>query len=546
MLKRCYRYQESLVRYWARQAVALCDDIDDESLQEHVKPVETAILAMERERRVVFFGAAGCGKSALLSKVAGCPAMAKAAMDGTHIRWRFRCDDGDASASRFLPDENLEGLELVDTQACDSPEAAEALRSLLPGADVAVAVVDGRRYEESPVWGVIESLPEGSVGTVMIALTFTDALSAESTLALSAAMRELCNTRFGSVLPAYAVSPASEAAVESFTTRVQEALAAPGAVRAAIRRVLTAGVDLMYKQGSVLKTRENVARTDSGFLAGIEQEIDNFLSHQMLGLQPCRDAYAESVHRSCPRLLRRLRWAFGWTLSPVTLLRLELFGAGTERAFYHLIRADVGAMQQESDQRFCLSCSGHWRSVRPRMKQTLECEIGEFPEESLSQELAQLRSRLEREMHLPFRHERFRAALSESFKQRAGWMRGFIIACCLLLTLAGLLGFLGQDVLGVGCVGLAVFVWAVGSVAHLMAFAHLRKEIAEKAEALFTSTHGMLGQAVENLIVSRVAAYRRLYTAPRRKVAEHEATLKPLQERHGEIFRQLRGAAPRV
>lgn len=546
MLKRCCRYQESLARYWARQAVALCDDIDDESLQEHVALVDAAMQDMERERRVVFFGAKGCGKSALLAKVAGCPVMAAAALDGAYVRWRYRCDDGDAAASRFLADDNLEGLELVDTRACDTPEAAEAVRALLPGADVAVAVVDGRRYEESPVWDLIAALPEGSVGTVMIALTFTDSLGAESVLELATAIRAFCKSRCGTVLPAYAVSPASEAAVESFTTRVQEALAAPGGVRAAIRRVLSTAVDLMYKQGSVLKTRENVARTDSGFLAGIEQEIDNFLSHQMLGLKPCRDTYADSVRRACPRLLRRLRSAFGWTLSPVTLLRLELLGSGTERVFYHLIRSDVGALQQESDKSFCLSCSGHWRSVRPRMKQTLECEIGEFPEEALSQELAQLRSRLEREMHLPFRHEHFRASLSESFKQRAGWMRVCIIACCLLLTLAGLLGFLGQDVLGVGCVGLAVFVWAVGTVAHLVAFAHLRQEITEKAETLYNTTHGMLGQAVENLIVSRVAAYRRLYTAPRRKVAEHEATLKPLQERHSEIFRSLRGAAPRV
>lgn len=546
MLKRCYRYQESLVRFWAQQAVSLCDDIDDESLAEHVKPVEAALEAMQRERRILFFGAKGCGKSALLSKVAEYPAIAKLPVEGTHVRWRFRCDDGDASHSRFMADENAEGLELVDTQACDTPEAAEALRALLPGTDVAVAVVDGRRYAESPVWELIEALPKGSVGTVMVALTFTDTLSAEATLALSAAVRELCNNRFGAVLPAYAVSPASEAAVESFTTRVQEALAAPAALRADIRRVLSTGMDLMYKQGSVLKTRENVARTDSGFLAGIEQEIDNFLSHQMLGLQPCRDTYADSVHRACPTLLRRLRRAFGWTLSPVTLLRLELFGTGTERVFYHLIRSEVSAMQQESDRSFCISCSGHWRSVRPRMKQTLECEIGEFPEESLSQELAQLRSRLERELHLPFRHERFRASLSESFKQRAGWMRGCIIACCVLLTLAGLLGFLGQDVLGIGCVALAAFVWGVGTVAHLVAFSHLRQEIREKAEALYGTTHGMLGQAVENLIVSRVAAYRRLYTAPRRKVAEHEATLKPLQERHSEIVRQLRGAAPGV
>lgn len=546
MLKRCYKYQESLVRYWTGQAVDLCDKIDDESLQEHVAPVKEALAAMERDRRVLFFGASGCGKSALLAKVAGCPVMAEVPLENNYVCWRYRCDDGQTTCSRFLPEESLEGLELVDTKGCETQEAAETVRTLLPGTDVAVAVVDGRHYEESPVWDILAALPQGSVGHVMVALTFTDSLSAEATLALSAAMRELSTRRLGTVLPVYAVSPASDAAVESFTVRVQEALGSAGGVRAAIRRVINTCVDLMYKQGSVLKTRENVARTDSGFLAGIEQEIDNFLSHQILGLKSCTDAYADSVHRMLPRLLRRLRWGFGWFLSPVTLLRLELFGTGTERVFYNLIRSEVGTMQRESDQRFCLSCSGHWRSVRPRMKQTLECEIGEFPEEDLTQELDRLRGNLERELHLPFRNLHFRAELAASFRRHAEWMRPMVVACCLLLTLAGLLGFLGQDFLGLACVALAALVWVVGSVVHWMAFAHLRREIAERAEALYADSHALLTQTVETLIVSRVTAYRRLYTVPRRKVAEHEASLQPLQELHGEIFRQLRAAAPRV
>ena len=48
------------------------------------------------------------------------------------------------------------------------------------------------------------------------------------------------------------------------------------------------------------------------------------------------------------------------------------------------------------------------------------------------------------------------------------------------------------------------------------------------------------------MIVSRVAAYRRLYTDPRKRVAEYETTLEPLQKRQNEIMRQLRSAAPHV
>lgn len=546
MLKRCYRYQESLVRYWAQRAIDLCIDIEDDSLQEHVEPVKEALTAMERERRVVFFGGKGSGKTALLSRVAGCPVMTQTVWESPYIRWRYRCDDSNAEKSRFIPEPSLEGLELLDTRACDTPETAETLRSLLPGTDVAVAVVDVRSYEQSPVWDILTSLPEGAVGVTMVALTFTDSLSAEASLAISAAMREFTKTRLGVSLPVYAVNPASDTAVESFTTRVQEALAAPGGVRAAIRRVLNTCVDLMYKQGSVLKTREDIARTDSGFLAGIEQEVDNFLSHQMLGLKPCIDIYSESVNRVQPRVLRCLRRAFGYFLSPVTLLRLELFGAGVENAYYRLVKTDIGKLQQESDERFCLSCGGHWRSVRPRMKQTLECEIGEFPEAQLKKELDQLRIRLENDLHTPFSQSKFRSKLAASFRSRSGWMQGLIVSICLVIALSGILGFLGQDVPAVYCIGTAGLLWLCGTVAHWVAYMRLRREIVEQSSELHANVNNMLASAVENLIISRVAAYRRLYTEPRKKVARHEAQLKPLQEAHSEIYRQLRGAAPRV
>lgn len=544
MLNRSYRTQEALTCYWARQAIELCGDIDDASLQEHIAPVQEALAAVQRPRRVVFVGGKGSGKTGLLAAVASCPVMAKAPWEGAYVCWRYRCDDGDATGSRFIPEPSLEGLELVDTAPCE--RAGETIQPLLPGADVVVAVVDARAPQDSPVWPLLAALPENAVGAVLLALTFTDMLSAEAVVQLGKTMRGLCRERLQAMPAICNVSPANAKAVETFTARVQDALASPGGIRAALRRVQETVENLIYKQGSVLKKREDVTRMDSGFLAAIEQEIENFLTRQKQGSKAHGDHFTDAVRRVRPRLLRRFSRAFGWFLSPVTLLRLELFGAGVEKAYCSLVQQDVCRLQEENDRNFILSCAAHWKSVRPRMKQTLECEIGEFPEEELAAELAQLRTRLAHDLSGPFLHFRVRPQLSGAFREPAGWMRAVIVACCLVLTVAGLCGYLGQNAVACDLVAAAALMWAAGSVAHLVTASRLRRAVTGLSEDLYPVMHEALAPVVDGLIVSRVAAYRRLYTAPRRKVAEHESSLEPLRRRHSEIHRMIRSVSPRL
>ena len=546
MLKRSYRTQESLVRYWAQQAVELCEAIDDPSLAEPAQPVMQVMQGLNKPRRIVLVGGARSGKSALLSHMIGSAVPAAVAPEGPYLRWRFRCDDGDAAHSRFLPLENLEGLEVVDTQDCARPEVRDVLTEYLPGTDVVIAVVDARAPQESPVWELLAAVPEEGIAACMVALTYTDTMPAAAALELNETLRVIIRERLSRGLPVYQVCPTSAQGVEVFTARVQDALGTQGGVRAAIRRVMNAAVDLMYKQGSVLKVRGDVARTDSGFLAGIEQEIDNFLAHQLLGVPACAANYADAVRRACLPLARRLRRAFGFFLSPVTLLRLELMGAGAEEYFYRAIREDVLGQQRDSDQRFVHACSLHWKHVRPRMKQTLECEIGDFPEADINAELEQLRSGLAHDLHEPFNRQQVRADLGKFYKTQVGWMRSFVVLCCVLLTLAGLLGLLGQDMMAVGALVLAAAVWLLGSLTHLLVARHTRT-LARHAESVISQRmDGMMPPLVKGVVVSRVSAYRRLYTMPRRKVAEHEATLQPLMTRHSEVYRQLRAAAPHV
>lgn len=533
--------QEALMCYWAQQAVALCADIDDAAAEALIPPVQAAVAATRRDRRVVFIGGKGCGKTSLLAAVAGCPVMTKAVWEGPYVCWRYRCDDGDATCSRFIPEPSLEGLELVDTVACD--RAKDTIAALLPGADAVVAVMDARTVQDSPAWELLAGLPENAAGSVLIALTHTDSLSAESVVQLGQSVRELCRERLNHIPAACNVSPANTAAVESFTTRVQEALAAPRGVRSAIRRVQDAAENLLYKQGSILKKREEVMRMNSGFLAGIEQEIDNFLARQQQGTKAHCGHFTDSVVRVKPRLLRRLRRTFGYVLSPVTLLRLENFGAGVENACCRMVQDDVCRLQEESDRDFIQTCAAHWKGVRPRMKQTLECEIGDFPEETLSSELEALRRRLRNRLSEPFRAEHVRRELAEAFRAPAGWMQATLVSACILLAVAGATGYIGQDSIAQWLVGAACGLWFIGSAGHLVVSKRLREKTAAVCDRLCTAMGPALMPITEQLIISRVSAYRNLYTAPRLKVAARETTLEPLRLRHGEILRRIRTSA---
>ncbi len=543
MLTRAYRSQESLVRYWAMQAVELCHAIDDVAMttfEEHARVVLDAVRNMERERRIIVFGAAGSGKSSLLAGLSGCSLIARVPLQEPFVRWRFRSCDGDTEHSRFVPQQRMEGLEFVDTRSCAEPETAAALRPLMAGADVLIAVVDARHPEASEVWELLASPEAATAGAALIAATHARSPQELDTL------REHCRAQLGRSLPVYGINPASESAMAVFCERVQDALDSGQGLRTAIRRVVDASVDLTYKQGSALKTLEAKDRTNSGFIRRIEEEIDYFLTRQLANLPRIMEFYAESTQRALPRLLRRLRWVYGWVFSPVTILRLELLGPGCEMFYYRSMMEEVLRLQVDSDRHFIVSCAGHWKSARPRMAQELGCEIGEFPQDILSQELARLRERLACELYTPFARQQLRHNLSGIFNARNGWMRCCLAFICLFLFFAGTLGVLGQDLPAVALVCAALLIWLGASIAHMVSAGRIRQAIEAQGNIMENAVRVTLSEAVERLVISRVAAYRRLYTVPRRKVADLEVMLQPLQERHQNIIRQIRASAPRL
>ena len=547
MIKRSFSTQESLARYWAMQAVELCDSIDGADFEEQKQAVLESVKELEKARRVVLIGAADCGKDALLAGMVGCPVMARVAMPHHYLRWRYLNTDGDAEHSRFIDADNLCGLEVVNTRDCSLPEVAEAVAPLLPGADAVVAVVNATAPENSPVWDMLANLPEEGGPACVLALTQVEKLDAAHAVTLSDAVREICTQRLGRVLPLYQVDVNNATLTADFGSKVVAAMEkSSGGLRALIREVMRRGSDLLYKQGSVLKARDAVARTNSGFLQGVDQEIDNFQTRQIEGGRNCMLNYAAAAQRSMSKLTQHLRRHLGWFLSPVVLIRLESYGAACENLYYRLVLDDIDHQQEELDKQFVVSCTGHWRSVRPRVMQALHFEIGDFPAAALEQDLEQLRQRLQSSLYEPFREMKLRSLYGSLFKRQVDWMRFLIYSICTVIVLAGVLGFLAQDGVALILLGVAAALWLLGSVLHILVMRKLCFIVRTSAEDMRECLLKYMERIVHDIIVSRVAAYRRLYTGPRTEVEENEKKLAPLQQRQSEIFRQLRSSVPRV
>lgn len=535
MIQRTHRAGESQIRYWAGQTAELCQLIDETVLEEHVADIRQAVERLRRDRRVLLVGGKGCGKSSLLSELVGSKVPGTAEWIGSHVRWRYRCRDGDSACSRFLASETLDGLELVDSADCGEKAVAEVLSELVREADAVIAVADARSPEDSPIWNFLSALPPELYSNCLIALTFADTLPAETALGLGKRVQGIGTAKLGVSLRLCLCNPHSAQSMADFSARVQEMLESPQGIRRDIQHLAACTSAAIRRQESILTTRSAVARTDTVFMGNIEQEIDNFLARQLQGADALARTYADIVTATLPQLRQKLRRLLGWWLSPVTILRLELLAAGTETCLYRMLCDALLRLQKDADSQFVISCEAHWKSVRPRMVKTLACEIGDFPDTALRLQLDSLRNRLCQELYEPFMRLRLRHELAKTFNAPSGRMLACLWGICFCLILAGLLGCLGQDLPALGCVAMAFIVWLFGSLGHLM---FVRRTLADITTCTDTLSEGMriaLHERMRNFIVSRVSAYRVLYLKPRETIARHAKMLTPLQDRHTHI-----------
>ncbi len=541
-LRRPHQTEEGLVRLWAEKTLALCADIDDdEALSEYCRPVQDMLDSLRHDRRVLALGGGDSGKSTLLSLMANAPVIAQCAMEGSYTCWRYTCRDADVSHSRFIPLPALEGLELVDTADLARDEVRHTCSQLLQGADAVLGVLDARSADTSPVWDLLTSLPPEAHRTWLLAVAQTDRLDARAGIALKEHLRQLSHSHGVQDVRIFIYPGAGNpAALDMLRSCVQELLDNPHGLYATLRALAERTMDLVQRAGQVLIKREGVGRTYSVFMAGIEREIDNFTHSQMIGLKEYTHSVQQLLIHSLEDLHNEMSRYLGWALSPGTLLRLELMGNLADQAIYRRMDTAMLHMQEESDKQFSAQCEAHWNHVRPRMKKALECEIERFPHEALQAELRTLRERLSRQMYEPLAAAGIRSHLFEIFVAHTGWMQRAVVSVCLFLILAGSLGSMGHDMPAAVCVLLAMAAWGIGCAIQHVATRHIGNSVEQLVNELCKACEKQFLAVAEDLIVSRMAAYRQLYTTPRHKVARQENKLRPLQDEQKTIYTRLR------
>lgn len=539
MLSRGFRKEESLARYWAKQAIELCYDIDDESLIERSLPIEQAISQLERDRRIIFIGNSKSGKSSLLAAVAQYPAIRNTRMEHEYLCWRYRSTDGDATCSAFIPRENLEGLELTDTACCAVPENRDIIVSLMQASDVIIGVMDARAAEESAVWELLNTLPQNRRHAALITVTHTDKLGAEEALQLKEKLRTISRKKLNTSPSIHFICPTTLKGVDSFIQRIQEALEEPHGLKGDIRQIIDSAGDLLNKQFAILRTREAISDNNNNFLKQINNEIDLALADQMEDCGIYANAYAEAAVHAIPQTLSAKKKAFGWWLSPVTLMRMELFGAGAELHFYRSYCDHILKKLEEDDHSFVALCQEHWNLKGPIIKKEIECDIGAFPNDALNQDLEGIRNRFVCSIHRHFEQEKILHQMNDIFLNSAQWMKYFILGICLCLTVAGILGYFNLTFPACWLMLCCIPLWLLGTLYHRFVASHTNQQIIKMAEQLRTSMQTDLVSDIHQLFISRMAAYRKLYTEPQNKVARNKALLAPIKQEVLNATRQL-------
>ncbi len=545
MIKRGYTAGQGLVRYWAHHVLDFWQSVEAARFTDQARELVRALEALQPERRVMVIGAPRSGKSSVAAGLLGSELPLRAPVTGACVRWRFRCSDGDLSDSRFLPKDELEGLEVVDTADCADAVCAERIESLFPRTDVLIATLDCRTMESSPCWEMLQKA-EGKVGAVILAITFTDLAEKEELLRIKGSIRLLCRDRLKMRPVALLVSPNEAESREAFAESVQEALDGPDGVRKVIRAAGQAAATLNKSICDVLDNRARVMSSNVDFLNGIETEISNFRSHQMAALKTWVENFVSTFESGRPRLLRRLRFSFGFFYSPVTLLRLDCFARATELAAYRSLVSELWQNLEEADARFVASCEAHWRSVRPRMLAGIDYELGDFPEKDLSTELLRVRSNLVRSLYRPFSDYRLQQKLRVHFKSCAAWMMNALRLICLAVLVAGLFGYFGQTAVATACLCFAALVWGAATLGHWLALRRICRDVTKDLEAFSPVFASAITGAIEEFLLSRVAAYRQLYNSPRMRIAHYEKTLAPLRARYPFLRDQLSAAFHRL
>lgn len=498
---------------------------------------------------VIVIGQTGAGKSSVLASLADEPAFASAKFETVAHRWLYTApskpevEDGVVSTGYF-PSELLFDVDLIDTNGWEKPSVRSELPRLLERADVVVLTLSAIEGEGLNHWEWLAILPQDMVQRMVVALTYSDLLGYEALQSVKDRIRNASAQALGQELPLFPVTNGMiggkpSPGIDALARRIDGMITSTRSAASISGAVIAATSSLLLEQEKVLRNQERLTRLDAGFLAGIEQEINEMRRRIEMSLPSRLDVICQFVKDCVPRLARKTARQFGYVLSISRIGKLRKFAEVVDEWFYELIRIGVEERIEFHNREFLASCRDHWNSVRPRVQDKLDCEIGEFPEEAIKSRLDIYRQRFGLALYVPLRSFGVKSCLVKLYSAQESWMRRQIVLIFLLLIAGGILGGLGENLAGVILMGLGVLFWVLAAIALIFVRMKLTAQIEDAAKDLPLVARDELQIPLYECMVSGVVDYRKLFRTLRGLVDVGAEQIAPLLDEHSKMFYKL-------
>ncbi len=542
MLTLAHRSQKSILQYLAGQALTLSRDIADSSLTEHEQELQQALDQLSQDRRILLFGRAKSGKSSVLAALINEPVIARAETRERIARWRT-CppNDGPDQRAHYLMRDELAGFEFIDTADCQLIGVEDRLPRLVEQSDIALAVVNSHDIENPIYWKTLAHLVEHSEHCrFAIVATHVDSLNAMQLLRLKGALQDGIRDYLPEPLPCFRLgSPDDIETMDELRAYVQHSLDARDALYRDLINTANACQTLLQKHAILLAARQSARHADTGFLQGIDREIDRFLERQLSGVESLTDSYMQEIHQLPSSLCAWIRSHFNSFFVPSDLLLFERVVPDIESQYYSHLRTRILERQEESDRQFVLSCESHWNDVGERMQDKLHCDIGSFQNITLSRELGELHRQLLYSLHCAIQQRKLRASARQLLLPQAAKLYPLFILICMIIAVAGIIGFYEYDLFAVLCLIGALLIWLIATTVQYYQLKSVGKALESLILDVGSSIEQSLQTALGELVLSRVAAYRQLYKQPREALVEQERMLVPLTHRQRKLYQQF-------
>ncbi len=546
MLSRPYKSAELHVFSFAHQARALSEEIGDPTFDELHEELDLAMGNCRRERSILLLGAEGSGKSALLSAMIDEPVIASASTLSPYCCWHMSESSGKNNSTRpecqrYLVKEQLAGLQFVEGADIEATENRELLQELAPQADIILLVHNSKAEIGEGLWATMLHFQKNKLlPKCQLIITHTDELPAEKSIVLKESLRSSMQEKLGEAVPFYYIPAfANSPAIDTLRQVVQRGLESTGGIDKELKKITDVCSKLFQRQSLVLNGRESVHRSDNGFLAGIEEEINNFQQKQLEGAGQLSEFYVGEIYLLREQFIKQIRGSFSFIFQPSHLIELDRLSMSLEAVLYQLVNEQVLQQQVESDGHFIIACESHWNDVNPRMLNYLHCDIGAFHPEELQKELEKLRQQLSQTIYEVFLTEKLRHHFAQLFQPIVKMLYPYFIICCLVVATAGALGVMGMTSYAVMAMIAGVLLLLLTSVREKLAIRRASLEVNALTLQLCEQLKDPISKTLSEIILSRISAYRLYYVAPREKLTYQGEMLAPLREKHALLYRHF-------